>query len=207
MRPSDLDALAIFPLPNAVLLPGGVLPLHVFEPRYREMTRECLAGSRVMAIALLRPGFEAQYHERPPVHAVCGIGTIVASDELSDGRYHLILRGDGRVRIEHELPARRSYREVRATLLPDVVTARPDELAAGHEQLLALCDRNAELRDLVHARDDAGACADLLCAALLQDPLRRQRVLEALDPADRIDVAVELVARMLAISDDDVDVN
>ena len=59
--PRALEALPIFPLPNCVLLPGGLLPLHVFEPRYRELTRDCLAGDQLMAVARLRPGYESTY--------------------------------------------------------------------------------------------------------------------------------------------------
>src|SRR4051812_4340386 len=100
---TDLVALPIFPLPNAVLLPGGVLPLHVFEPRYREMTRDCLEQGGKMAIAMLRPGFENEYHARPAVRPIAGLGTIICSEELPDGRYQLLLRGIARVHIEEEL--------------------------------------------------------------------------------------------------------
>src|SRR5687767_15897160 len=71
--PSALSSLPIFPLPNCVLLPGGLLPLHVFEPRYRDLTRDCLAGSHLMAIARLRPGYETSYYARPPVYERCGV--------------------------------------------------------------------------------------------------------------------------------------
>src|SRR6188508_1186666 len=128
---AHLERLAIFPLPNAVLLPGGVLPLHVFEPRYRELTRDCLAGSRTMAIALLQPGFEASYFERPAIHPVCGLGTIICSEELSDGRFHLLLRGVGRIRVENELaPNGHGYRVVRASLVDAHRSSRPDAAAA-----------------------------------------------------------------------------
>src|SRR5689334_16300545 len=92
---ASLSDLAIFPLPNCVLLPGGLLPLHVFEPRYRELTRDCLAGNRLMAIARLQPGYEVAYHARPPVQPLCGVGRILCADELPDGRFHLLLRGVG----------------------------------------------------------------------------------------------------------------
>ena len=72
--PNALAALPIFPLPNCVLLPGGLLPLHVFEPRYRELTRDCLSGTQLMAIARLRPGYEQTYYGRPPVYERCGVG-------------------------------------------------------------------------------------------------------------------------------------
>src|SRR5689334_14855014 len=102
--PAFLDGLPIFPLPNAVLLPGGLMPLHVFEPRYREMTRDALDGARLLAIARLKPGYEAKYQERPAVFPAAGLGRIIASEELADGRFLLVLRGIARVQIERELP-------------------------------------------------------------------------------------------------------
>ena len=121
--PRALRDLPIFPLPNAVLLPGGVLPLHIFEPRYREMTRDCLAGARTMAIALLRP------HEIEEIFPICGIGTIRVSEELPDGRFHLVLSGVARIRIDEELPLDRAYRRVRASFVDATATTRPDVLA------------------------------------------------------------------------------
>src|SRR5215468_2321453 len=90
-NPAALALLPIFPLPNCVLLPGGLLPLQVFEPRYRELTRDCLAGHQLMGIARLRPGFENAYYGRPPVYEMCGVGKIICSEELSDGRYRIML--------------------------------------------------------------------------------------------------------------------
>jgi len=92
--PDALSSLPMFPLPNCVLLPGGLLPLHVFEPRYRELTRDCLAGHQFMGIARLRPGFETTYYGRPPVYERFGVGNDV-------GHYwdtHVgVARGRGRV--------------------------------------------------------------------------------------------------------------
>src|SRR5215212_2636980 len=110
-----LSALPIFPLPNCVLLPGGLLPLHVFEPRYRELTRDCLAGSQLMAVARLRPGYESTYYGRPPVYERCGVGRIICSEELPDGRFALLLRGVARVEIERApVPRGRSARASRS---------------------------------------------------------------------------------------------
>jgi hypothetical protein len=205
LAPAVLAELPIFPLPNAVLLPGGVLPLHVFEPRYRELTRDCLAGHRAMAIALLRPGYEPRYLDRPSVHPVCGVGRILCSEELPDGRFHLLLRGVARVRIVSEHPPDRAYRRVVAAPLDATGTDRPAALRDGHQQLLALCDRLAlaldhggpELRELVHAQPGAGACADVIAAALVTDPRRRQALLEQLDAAERVDAVTDLVATVL----------
>jgi Lon protease-like protein len=205
LDPDALSALAIFPLPNAVLLPGGLLPLHVFEPRYRELTRDCLDGSRLMGVARLRSGYEASYHGRPAVHGHLGVGRIIASEELPDGRYHILLRGIARVRIDEELPATKAYREVRARLLTDDSSRRPAALASCHGQLVALCDRLAmtldkggdQLRELVRSQATPGACADLVTAALVTDADTRQLLLETLDPADRLERAIDHIGRLL----------
>ncbi len=205
IAPESLAALPIFPLPNCVLLPGGLLPLHVFEPRYRALTRDALAGDRLMAIARLRTGHEAAYFDRPPIHEHAGLGRILCADELPDGRFHILLRGVGRIAIASELPADRQYRRVSARLLEDRVSGRPERVRTAHLQLCMLCDRLADvldeggpqLRELIKAQSCAAACADVLTAALVQDPDDRQALLEALDPADRLDRAIAHVARVL----------
>jgi Lon protease-like protein len=203
--PAFLDGLPIFPLPNAVLLPGGLMPLHVFEPRYREMTRDCLEGGRLMAIARLRPGYEASYQERPAVFPACGLGRIIASEELADGRFLLVLRGVARVMIEKELPPVRSYREVKARLVEDDRSQRPQATHVAHTQLLALCDRLAsvldrggdELRSLLSQCSSPGSCADAIAAALIMDHCERQKLLETYDPADRLERTAEHVGKLL----------
>jgi Lon protease-like protein len=200
-----LDELAIFPLPDAVLFPGMFLPLHVFEPRYRDMTRDVLAGSRLMAVARLQPGFERDYLGRPPIHPVAGIGEVIDSRETADGRYYIILRGTARARVDDELPPELAYRRARASLIDDSAS-RLD--AAGlddrREQLLSLCelaantfDGGAELRDLARAAPGPGTCADIVCAALVTDADERQALLETFDPAPRLDRAIEHLARLL----------
>ncbi|HEX3850250.1 MAG TPA: LON peptidase substrate-binding domain-containing protein, partial [Polyangiaceae bacterium] len=85
LAPEDLAALPIFPLPNVVLFPGALLPLHVFEPRYRELARQVLSGRQLMAVARLKPGFEEHYEGRPPVFEVCGVGSVIDSVAHGDG--------------------------------------------------------------------------------------------------------------------------
>src|SRR3954465_6613629 len=109
-----LEALPIFPLPNCVLLPGGLLPLHVFEPRYRELTRDCLAGHQLMGVARLRPGYETTYYGRPPAYEKGGAARTIRSEELPAGRFALLLRGVARAEIARELPSQRNYRLVEA---------------------------------------------------------------------------------------------
>jgi Lon protease-like protein len=203
-NPAALASLPIFPLPNCVLLPGGLLPLRVFEKRYREMTRDCLAGHQLMGIARLRPGFESSYYGRPPVFEKCGIGRIICSEELPDGRYVLVLRGVGRAEIARELTTERTYRVVEARPLDDS-TYDPIDANDHHRRLITLCDRLAEvidqggseLRDLVRGFDSPGACADAVAAALVMDADARQELLEASDPMVRLQRTLGHVSHLL----------
>jgi uncharacterized protein len=101
--------LPIFPLPNVVLFPNVFLPLHIFEPRYREMVGDALTGDRLIGMVLLRPGWEPNYEGRPEVYDVGCAGLITFSEQHGDGRYNIVLRGLGKFRIVGE-ESGRSYR-------------------------------------------------------------------------------------------------
>src|SRR5947199_6205684 len=95
----------LFPLPNMVLFPHVVQPRHVFEPRYRQLTADALAGDRLVTMALLQPGWEPDEAGRPPIFPVACVGRIIAHKPLDDGRSILLLRGLSRVRVIEEIPA------------------------------------------------------------------------------------------------------
>ena len=95
----------LFPLPNLVLFPHVVQPLHIFEPRYRELMADALAGDRLIALALLRPGWEEDYDQQPPIHPVICLGSIHKEERLPDGRYNLLLQGVSRARVLEEVPS------------------------------------------------------------------------------------------------------
>jgi Lon protease-like protein len=108
------DLLPLFPLPNVVLFPNVFLPLHVFEPRYREMVADALASDRMIGMVLLRPGWERNYEGRPPIYSVGCSGVLTHNERLPDGRYHVVLRGIERFRIveeDHALSYRRAVVE------------------------------------------------------------------------------------------------
>jgi Lon protease-like protein len=111
----DLSSVPLFPLPGVLLFPRAVLPLHIFEHRYRLMTADALAGDRLVAMALLRDGWEKNYHGRPAVEPVVCVGRILSHERLEDGKYNFLLQGLCRARIEQEY-ADRAYRY--ATLSP-----------------------------------------------------------------------------------------
>ena len=102
-------AIPLFPLPNAVLFPGVYLPLHIFEPRYREMVRDALDDDRIIGMTLLKPGFEAEYEGRPPIYATGCAGLITHAEPLPDGRFNIVLQGLERFRVmdeDHSRPYR-----------------------------------------------------------------------------------------------------
>ena len=114
--------LPLFPLPNVVLFPNVFLPLHIFEPRYREMVSDALAGDRMIGMVLLRPGWESNYEGRPDVYPIGCAGLITFSEEHADGRYNIVLRGLDKFRILTEDHAR-SYRVANI----EVLTEEPTE--------------------------------------------------------------------------------
>src|ERR1051325_4435463 len=99
MLPSSIP---LFPLPNVVLFPNVFLPLHIFEPRYRKMVADALAGDRIIGMVLLRPGYEASYEGRPAIDEIGCAGVITHSQPLADGRYDVVLRGMEKFRVRSE---------------------------------------------------------------------------------------------------------
>jgi Lon protease-like protein len=103
--------LSLFPLPNVVLFPGMPLPLHIFEPRYRRMIADALETCRTIGMTHLRPGWEAEYADRPALYPVGCAGLIERHEALDDGRCNILLRGQSRFRIlEERLPSRERLR-------------------------------------------------------------------------------------------------
>jgi len=202
---ADLIALPIFPLPDAVLFPGATLPLHVFEPRYRDLARDALAGRRMLAVARLQPGFEHDYEGRPPVFEICGAGRIIDHRLRPDGRYDLVLHGLARIRILEELAPQHSYREVRAVALED--TPADPALSAALKTSIAnlwhalsphLPVQMQNLQRLTSGADEAGAFADRLAPLIADDPETMQQLLSQLDPIERLQL---IVARLQILCD------
>jgi len=108
--------IPLFPLPNVVLFPDVYLPLHIFEPRYRAMTREALGGTKVIGMTVLREGWQDDYDGAPPIYATGCAGAIVHHEPLADGRFNIVLRGIARFEVEHELSSDMPFRVARIRL-------------------------------------------------------------------------------------------
>jgi Lon protease-like protein len=115
-------SIPLFPLPNVVLFPNVFLPLHIFEPRYREMVADALKGDRIIGMVLLKPGYEADYDGRPSVYSIGCAGVITHSQPLANGRYDIVLRGLEKFRISGE-DTSRAYRIGQVDMLSEMVPA------------------------------------------------------------------------------------
>ena len=202
----QLSRLPIFPLPGAVLLPYAVIPLHVFEPRYRKMIRDCQAGAGVLALANVPQEALRERPERPRVLPVVGAGLLARVDPLPDGRSNIVVRGVLRARIVEELASREPYRLVRADPLEDAVAdpSRIDQLAQELRQLvLALCARRpgtaaVALAQVAGSSARAGDLADAVGAMVFESPHERQQLLETLAAEERLRRVAQQVASLLA---------
>jgi len=199
----SLERLPIFPLPDVVLFPHALLPLHIFEPRYRALARDVLAGDRTLSIVRLKPGFERDYEGRPPIYDVAGLGEVIQSRQLDDGRYDMLVRGLGRIRIEREHPPEQPYRVVLARQLHDEYSGA--DLGVLATTLQALAERLATalpqggevLRAIIRDAAEPGALADVLAASVIVDPNQRQRLIETVDVAGRLQRVGEAIAELL----------
>ena len=196
---SALGALPLFPLPQTVLFPEAILPLHIFEPRYRAMVRDALATHRTLAVALITDANEVDAHGHPKIAEVAGVGVIIDHTELPGGRYNIILKGRARVRFDAELPFVKPYRRARASLLT------PQEGHVSQSDLAALVSSATAFASIVRARDKSfelrlprdaapATLADLCAHQLVLDARERQATLEVLDVPTRVRRVAEILA-------------
>jgi Lon protease-like protein len=193
MLPSEIP---IFPLPNVVLFPSALLPLHIFEPRYRAMVGDALDSERLIGMVMLRPGWEPRYEEAPDVYPIGCAGFITHADPLPDGRFNIMLRGMQKFRILGERPARdgvERYRIARVEPIKEVssgVTAASREARHRLEKVLA---RKLQKHDHDFIPKDVPD-ADLVHAiAQHLEPLEKQALLECNGLLERCEALVELL--------------
>ncbi len=186
--------LKVFPLPPVVLLPGAAVPLHVFEPRYRELVKDALASDGVFAMAQVSPGQEPLLGAAPALEPMLCVGVIGPHEAMEDGRYNLVLVGVARARLVRELPKAHLYREVEAELVEDgpVDEALERNLRQALVELLARVPLEVGQRVAqVTARVMGGALADVVASTFMQDVPRRFEVLCETDVEQRVQSVTE----------------
>jgi Lon protease-like protein len=207
-----VPALKVFPLPDVVVFPGAPAPFHIFEPRYRSLVADALDAERMLAVATIRPGHEAEANPAlaasPPLLPIAGAGFLEGDEKLPDGRYHVVFRGLARVRLVEELGRGRPYREFRTEIVDDQYPPEgPESLRPSADTLVQLVlDLAARLPPESGARDLAaavqkveapGSLADLVAAAVITEGVPRYRVMEAIEVKQRLAIVVEEVAGVI----------
>jgi Lon protease-like protein len=186
------EAVPLFPLPNVVLLPGAVLPLHIFEERYRQMTADILRSHRHLAMALLRPGWEKDYYGRPEIEPVVCVGEILSHERLEDGRYNFLLRGHTRAVVKREMRGQ-PYRL--ANLEPLKESGRCEDLLWGARQRLmelfasekyASLPGGRQFKEMISSSVETSTIADVLAFHYLEDVALKQELLADGDCKSRV---------------------
>jgi Lon protease-like protein len=194
---SILPALIpLFPLPNAVLFPNVFLPLHIFEPRYREMVADALQGDRIIGMVLLQPGYESDYEGRPAVFPIGCAGVITHAEKLHDGRYNIVLRGLEKFRIVEE-DASRAYRLARVEGISEQMgEAERADVRRQRQRLEAVLAAVIERTGAGPRFPPAIPDEDLVNALaqyLQLDPIERQALLEREGVLARCHALIELL--------------
>jgi len=188
----SLSAIPLFPLPNVVLFPRAVLPLHIFEDRYKTMTADALAGNRMIAMALLKPGWEKDYYQAPAIEPVVCVGEILSWEQLPDGKYNFLLQGRVRARVMSE-SQQKPYRVASLSQLEEPAMLEID-LELERSRLIDVFSAAPfgglpiarQFRELLNGPIPTEAIADLAAFNLLDDIPMKQQLLEDLDIRHRI---------------------
>ena len=187
--------IPIFPLPNVVLFPSAFLPLHIFEPRYRQMLTDALHGDRIIGMVLAKE-HQARSVEAPAVYAVGCAGLISHAETLPDGRSNIVLRGLERFRVGWE-EQDRQYRRAHVEPLPEPLTdaIRQDVRDARSRLEALLADRleTASGEAIVPGDMHDEDLINTLAQYLDLDPVEKQALLERDDIAQRSRGLIELI--------------
>jgi uncharacterized protein len=195
----------LFPLPNVVLFPRCVLPLHIFEQRYKAMTVDALKGNKQIAMALLKPGWEKTYYGTPPIEPVVCIGTILTHERLADGKFNFLLQGHSRATIIQET-ASPNYTQYRTADL-EVITEAPAmeiDLLDGRRRLISLMSDPLlaklplirQFQQMLTSALPTRDVADLIAFNLLDDVQTKQSLLAEPDPRRRVEQVITAVESM-----------
>jgi len=191
-EPSGIQVLRLFPLAGVVFFPHSVLPLHIFEPRYRQMTEDALEGDRLVTIVMVRPAAEWQGKGPPKLEEYGCLGRILQHERLPDGRFNFLLLGLRRVRILREVPSGKLYRTAEAEVVEEPEGQSESEGPLVRELLEGFRSYHEprggvdpDLEDLISSDLPVGVLADILAHALALPPAIKQRLLAERDARPR----------------------
>jgi Lon protease-like protein len=201
--PSGEFVVPLFPLPGTVFFPQTRLPLHVFEPRYKQMVENALVADERIGIVLLESGWEADYFGLPRIHSFGTVGVIEDSILLDDGRYNLLLGGEVRFEIVEEIEAAPEvlYRSARVRALPEAKVA-PAVSQKALDRLRGLARRYLEYMPGSTEMPDLGVVAfeeltNALVMSLGLETHQKQQLLEVRTLIDRSEQVSEMIETRL----------
>ncbi|MEE8586488.1 MAG: LON peptidase substrate-binding domain-containing protein [Acidobacteriota bacterium] len=206
-QPEVFHDIPIFPLPNLVLFPRTVLPLHIFEPRYRQMVAHCLEKELPIGIVLLKPGSQKEEAGTEPTYEIGSAGKIARHQKLDDGRYNILLSGRYRFQIKDPLPREFLFRQATVESIPEWVP-EAEESDHAHGSLLASIEELTRGQQEEEAEEngreilsqlDFEALVNTLCSVLRLDPQTRQELLELDDLRDRAKSILDFMDEQLSL--------
>src|SRR5580658_9551312 len=193
-----LTAVPLFPLPNVVLFPRAVLPLHNFEERYKSMTADALAGPKLIAMALLKPGWEKSYYCRPPIEPVVCVGRIISCERLADGKFNFLLQGHTRAAIvaEHDSPAPYRLSDLQPLSEPpvmeiDLSNERLRLTSIFSDDIFTAASLGRQFLQLLSSPLSTADIADLIAFNLFDSPCLKQKLLAEADIHRRVQRVID----------------
>ena len=194
----------VFALPATVLFPLTYLPLHIFEPRYREMIRDALRGDRLIMISLLKEGWEEDYYGNPPIHTIGCLGRIEETKRLKNGRYNIVLQGLQKV-VMKDPSYEKTYRRARVELCqleegldPVFPETFYKDLVSDLKVYARLRGWEAQVDTFLDMQMDQDRLVQVLSSELDLTPLEKQFLLEAESPLQQGRRLVEFIRFMTA---------
>ncbi len=207
-----IESLALFPLSDVVLLPEISVPLYIFEPRYRQMTRDAIAGAGQIGMVTVRPDAVSALAGDPAVFRVGCLGRIAQAQEHPDGTFHILLLGESRFRIlaEHPRTGDQLYRCARVELLPEQAARSEVEIETLHglrqelleqlDQLIGIAQPGSTPAKMLEGFDrlESERLVNALTQAISFRPAEKQQLLEAETIVSRFETMTELLRFRLA---------
>ncbi len=195
--------IPLFPLSSIVFFPNTLLPLHIFEPRYKEMVNAAINNEKIIGMALLKPGWESDYYGNPDVYDVIGMGRIVSSEVFEDGKINIILYGLKRAKIQ-EIITDLPYRLARISIMDNNPNTKDEIYRSKIEQLiykwnLYLNEKQKAHKINVNTKLPLENLTDALASLIFYNVFDKQRLLEETNVLKRAEIIINDLQTKLEI--------
>ena len=185
----------VFPLSTVVFFPNTLLPLHIFEQRYRNMLSDSLNSEKIIAMALLKPGWDEDYYGSPDVFDVAGMGRIVSSETFGDGRSNIVLYGLKRIKIV-EFIEDKPYRKARIEILNNINSNNENSLKEKLNNIVSdwndmLGTKYKDHRIDINLNLPLGNLTDVMASVIFTNIFEKQSFLEETDVEKRAAMLID----------------